>query len=98
MSLGRNNKKLASASLSVLVGAVLGVPDVTLAGEKEPSIVSAKADKSNAAKTDAPQKGSVKTKTDPKTAAGPAAAAVVVEKKSYYVPTRGYRLEPQPDI
>ncbi len=41
----------------------------------------------------------VKTKTVGKKATGTAAApAAPAEKKSYYVPTRGYRLEPQPDI
>ncbi len=53
----------------------------------------------SAGKADAPEKNSVKTKTIGKKATGSAAApAAPAEKKSYYVPTRGYRLEPQPDI
>ena len=48
-------------------------------------------------KMDAPQSGVVKTATGSNDAGRPTAAPSA-EKKSYYVPTRGYRLEPQPDI
>ncbi|MGD9542367.1 MAG: hypothetical protein AB7V61_15735, partial [Methylocystis sp.] len=57
------------------------------------------AEEAAAGRNDPPQKNSVKTNSTGKRAAGPgAASATPSEKKSYYVPTRGYRLEPQPDI
>ncbi|MGE0194993.1 MAG: alginate export family protein, partial [Methylocystis sp.] len=42
-------------------------------------------------------RSTLKTKSDPKAAVGPT-SAVPAEKKSYYVKTRGYRLDPAPDL
>ncbi|MFO1124806.1 MAG: hypothetical protein U1E25_05670 [Methylocystis sp.] len=99
MATSGNSKTLAAAALGAFVSGVLCVPDLAVAEDKEPSsVVSAKGDKSDGAgKADASQKTSVKTKTAGKKATGEAGApAAPEEKKSYYVPTRGYRLEPQP--
>lgn len=101
MSTRNNRKKLRLAALGAVVGAALSVPEIAGAEDKAPSKeVSAKGGQSDhGAKTAAPEKGSVKTKTDGAgAAAGPGATAAPLVKKSYYVPTRGYRLEPQPDI
>ncbi|MFO1103173.1 MAG: alginate export family protein [Methylocystis sp.] len=56
-------------------------------------------EEATAGRNEAPQKAAVKTNAAEKKAMrSPAAPAAPAEKKSYYVPTRGYRLEPQPDI
>ncbi len=100
MATGDNSKALAVAALGAFVSAIFGVPDMAVAEDKDPSsMVSAKADKSDGGgKADAPRKASVKAKTADEKATGPGPSPAAVEKKSYYVPTRGYRLEPQPDI
>ena len=101
MSTSKNRKKLRLAAFGAVVGAALSVPEIAGAEDKTPSNeVSGKVGQSDSgAKTAAPEKGSVKTKTDGEgVAAGPGAPAAPLVKKSYYVPTRGYRLEPQPDI
>jgi opacity protein-like surface antigen len=100
MSAGKNKKRRTGAALSACVGAVLSFPEVSAAEDKAPSgAVSTQVSRSDgAARTHARQSDAEKTKTVGEQLTGPAAPAAAPQKKSYYVPTRGYRLEPQPDI
>jgi opacity protein-like surface antigen len=76
--------------LGAAVAALMAVsPSWALAEEKPAKSVATKADAAKAGKDG---------KSAAKPADGKAADAKPEEKKSYYVPTRGYRLEPQPDI
>ena len=100
MSTSKNRKNFRLAAVGVVVGAALSLPEIAGAEDKAPSNeVSGKVGQSgDNAKPAAPEKGSVKTKTDGKAVGASEAPAAPLVKKSYYVPTRGYRLEPQPDI
>jgi opacity protein-like surface antigen len=91
MAMHDRNKKLgtAVAALVALSPAWAMAEEQAAAGSK-----TATPDAGVAARTD---KAKPKTGADGKAAADPKAAAPA-EKKSFYVPTRGYRLEPQPDV
>ncbi|MGD9659380.1 MAG: hypothetical protein AB7U61_17360, partial [Methylocystis sp.] len=82
--MSKRKLKLGAGAAAILI--VLA-PELSLAEEVAQQPVG---------KAHARHKGAVKAKTDLKVAGGPTTAPP--EKKSYYVPTRGYRLEPQPDI
>lgn len=83
--------------LGVAVAALAAMtPAVVRAEEKaEPVSVTEKATKQSEKARKAKTADASKTGAN---AAKPATDAKPEEKKSYYVPTRGYRLEPQPDI
>jgi opacity protein-like surface antigen len=85
--MSRRNSKLSSAAAAMVLAFA---PEFSFAEE---------AVLPSGGRADAPQKASVKTNAaEKKATSSPAAPAAPAEKKSYYVPTRGYRLEPQPDI
>lgn len=80
-----NSRKLTAATLGVVVGVALGVSDAAVAEDRATSgAVSTKARQSDGARASAKEKAT--------------ASGAPGEKKSYYVPTRAYRLEPAPDI
>ena len=83
----QRNRKFGTA-----IAALMAVYPGWAFGEDKPPVnaTAVKADIKNAAKSNS-------SKPKPGADAKPAAGAPT-EKKSYYVPTRGYRLEPQPDI
>ncbi|QGM98272.1 alginate export family protein [Methylocystis parvus] len=93
MTLRSNKDWMGSVALGALLVAGAVSPVFAQSAEKNAASVAAKPDAAKAGKDAKAGKGAAATSAD-----GKGAASKPEEKKSYYVPTRGYRLEPQPDI
>ena len=93
----RNNHRWkTTVAWGALLAAMMTAPVGALAEDKPASSsVAAQPDAKKEKPAQKADSGKAGAKGD---AAKPAAGAKPEEKKSYYVPTRGYRLEPQPDI
>jgi opacity protein-like surface antigen len=85
-------KMKVGAAVAAMVVAFMPDPSLAEEGAQKPA-------EEKPGKSDGALKAGVKANTAGKSAGGPAALPPPPPpKKSYYVPTRGYRLEPQPDI
>ncbi|WP_424361687.1 alginate export family protein [Methylocystis parvus] len=91
-----NTRWMSSVALGALFVASAAAPAIAQGAAKSAPSVAAKPDPAKAGKD---AKGAPAAKPAAgKGADDKAADAKPEEKKSYYVPTRGYRLEPQPEI